>query len=149
MPRPSRVQPRTNAKAERSREKIVTVNRRAYHDYFIEEEVEAGVQLTGTEIKSIRDGRVNIRDAYARIEHGEAFVYGMHVSPYEQAGQYFQHDPLRPRKLLLHRKQIEHLARQSETRGYTLAPLRLRCAGGAKPEWGWRAASIATTSATR
>src|SRR5690349_11598783 len=101
----------TNAKAERSREKIVTVNRRAYHDYFIEEEVEAGVQLTGTEIKSIRDGRVNIRDAYARIEHGEAFVYGMHVSPYEQAGQYFQHDPLRPRKLLLHRKQIEHLAR--------------------------------------
>jgi SsrA-binding protein len=110
---------------ERSREKIVTVNRRAYHDYFIEEEVEAGVQLSGTEIKSIRDGRVNIRDAYARVEHGEMFVHGMHVSPYEQAGEFFQHDPLRPRKLLLHRKQIEYLARQTETRGYTLVPLRL------------------------
>ena len=115
----------TNAKAERSHEKIVTVNRRAYHDYFIDEEVEAGVQLTGTEIKSIRDGRVNIRDAYARVERSEMFVYGMHISPYEQAGQYFQHDPLRPRKLLLHRKQIEYLERQTETKGFTLVPLRL------------------------
>jgi SsrA-binding protein len=117
--------PNANASAERPREKVVTVNRRAYHDYFIEEEVEAGVQLTGTEIKSIRDGRINLRDAYARVEHGEMYVYGMHISPYGQAGQFFQHDPLRPRKLLLHRKQIEYLARQTETRGYTLVPLRL------------------------
>jgi SsrA-binding protein len=114
-----------NAKADRAREKIVTANRRAYHDYFIEDEVEAGLQLTGTEIKSVREGRVNLRDAYARVEGGELFLYGMHISPYDQAGAYFQHDPLRRRKLLLHRRQIAYFAAQTETKGYTIVPLRL------------------------
>jgi SsrA-binding protein len=106
-------------------EKVVTVNRKAYHDYFIEEEVEAGLQLTGTEIKSIREGRVNLRDAFARPERGEMFLHGMHVSPYGQAGAYFNHDPLRPKKLLLHREQIEFMKDRVEARGYTLVPLRL------------------------
>lgn len=106
-------------------EKVVAVNRRAYHDYFIEEEVEAGIQLTGTEIKSIRDGRMNLRDAFARAEHGEMWLYGMHISPYGQAGSYFNHDPLRPRKLLLHRAQIAYMAEKAEAKGYALIPLRL------------------------
>lgn len=106
-------------------EKVITVNRKAYHDFFILEETEAGLQLTGTEIKSIRDGRVNLRDAYAKIERGEVWLYGMHISPYEQAGNYFNHDPLRPRKLLLHRKQIDYLSQEVETAGNTLIPLRL------------------------
>jgi SsrA-binding protein len=106
-------------------EKIVTVNRKAFHDFFVEEEVEAGLQLTGTEIKSIREGRVNLRDAYARPERGEMWLYGMHISPYGQAGAYFNHDPLRPKKLLLHREQIEYMRDRVEARGYTLVPLRL------------------------
>lgn len=106
-------------------EKVVTTNRKAYHDYHIEEQVEAGIQLSGTEIKSIRAGRVNLSDAYARVEGGEVFVYGMHISPYEQAGTYFQHDPLRRRKLLLHRSEIAYLAQKVEQRGYTLVPLRM------------------------
>lgn len=106
-------------------EKIVTVNRRAYHEYFIEEEVEAGIQLTGTEIKSIRDGRMNIRDAFARVERGEMWLHGMHISPYGQTGTYYNHDPLRPRKLLLHRAQIAYMAEKSEAKGYSLIPLRL------------------------
>ncbi len=106
-------------------EKVVTVNRRAYHDYFIEEEIEAGMQLTGTEIKSIRDGRINLRDAFARSERGEMWLYSMHISPYGQAGTYFNHDPLRPRKLLLHRAQIEYLVEKSEAKGFSLIPIRL------------------------
>jgi SsrA-binding protein len=106
-------------------EKLVTSNRKAFHDFFIEEQLEAGLQLTGTEIKSIRDGRVNLRDAYARIEGGELWLYGMHISPYGQAGNYFNHDPLRRRKLLVHRREIVELARKVETRGYTLVPLRM------------------------
>lgn len=106
-------------------EKVVTVNRKAFHDFFVEEDMEAGIQLTGTEIKSIRDGRVNLRDAYARVQGGEVWLHGMHISPYEHSGAYFQHDPLRPRKLLLHRKQIDYLQKQTEAAGYTLVPLRL------------------------
>lgn len=106
-------------------EKVVTVNRKAFHDFFIEEDMEAGIQLTGTEIKSIRDGRVNLRDAYARVQQGEVWLHGMHISPYEHSGEYFQHDPLRPKKLLLHRKQIDYLQKQTEAAGYTLVPLRL------------------------
>src|SRR5579875_1418465 len=110
---------------ERTSEKIVTVNRKAFHDYHIEEEVEAGIVLLGTEIKSIRSGRVNLRDAYARIENDELWLVGMHVSPYEQAGVYFQHDPGRPRKLLVHRSQLAYLRQRVEARGYTLVPVRL------------------------
>jgi len=120
-----------NSQAKRDGgEKIVTVNRRAYHDYFIEEEVEAGIQLTGTEIKSIRDGRLNLRDAFARVENGEMWLYSMHISPYGQAGNYFQHDPLRRRKLLLHRRQIDYMADKVATKGYALIPLRLALRNG-------------------
>ena len=114
-----------NTPAVSGGEKVITVNRKAYHDFFILEETEAGLQLTGTEIKAIRDGRVNLRDAYAKVERGEIWLHGMHISPYEQAGSYFNHDPLRPRKLLLHRKQIDYLAQEVETAGQTLIPLRL------------------------
>jgi SsrA-binding protein len=106
-------------------EKVVTVNRKAYHDYHIEDVVEAGIQLTGTEIKSIREGRVNLRDAFARADNGEMWLHGMHISPYGQAGGYFNHEPLRPRKLLMHRRQIEEFAGKTETSGYTIVPLRL------------------------
>lgn len=106
-------------------EKLVTSNRQARHDFFILESVEAGLALTGTEIKSIRAGKVNLREAYARIEGGEAWLVGMHISPYEGAGGYFQHDPLRPRKLLLHRREIASLRAELGQKGLTLVPLRL------------------------
>ena len=106
-------------------EKTVVTNRQARHDYFIVETVEAGLALTGTEIKSIRAGRLNLRDAYARVDDGEAWLIGMHVSPYEQAGGYFQHDPLRPRKLLLHRREIEKLEREATVKGMTLVVTRI------------------------
>lgn len=105
--------------------KVITTNRRAYYDYHIEEELEAGIALLGTEIKSIRAGRVNLQEAYARIENGELWLIGMHVSPYEQAGDYFQHAPDRPRKLLVHRHELAYLKERVEARGYTLVPLRI------------------------
>ncbi|HET8625995.1 MAG TPA: SsrA-binding protein SmpB [Thermomicrobiales bacterium] len=118
-------------------EKTVVVNRQARHDYFIVETFEAGLALTGTEIKSIRAGRVNLREAYARVENGEVWLVGMHIAPYDQAGGYFQHDPLRPRKLLLHRRQIEYLRGQLGQKGLTLVPLRLYLKRGkAKVELG-------------
>lgn len=125
----------TQAKA--AGEKTVVVNRQARHDYFIVETFEAGLALTGTEIKSIRAGRVNLREAYARVENGEVWLVGMHIAPYDQAGGYFQHDPLRPRKLLLHRRQIEYLRGQLGQKGLTLVPLRLYLKRGkAKVELG-------------
>jgi len=116
---------KAKAPAASGGEKVVTTNRKAYHDYHIEEELEAGIALTGTEIKSIRAGRVNLRDAYARIENGELWLIGMHISPYEHAGGYFQHDPDRPRKLLVHRNELNYLRNRVEAKGYTLVPLRL------------------------
>lgn len=109
----------------RSGEKIVSTNRKAFHDYFVEEEIEAGIQLLGSEIKSIRDGRINLRDAYARISNDELWLVGMHISPYEQASEYFNHEPLRSRKLLVHRNEIEYLREKTDARGYTLIPVRL------------------------
>jgi len=106
-------------------EKLIASNRQARHEYFIEETSEAGIVLTGTEIKSVRAGRLNLRDAYARIDDDEVWLIGMHISPYEQAGAYFQHDPLRPRKLLLHRREIAYLRAQLGQKGLTLVPLRL------------------------
>jgi SsrA-binding protein len=106
-------------------EKVITVNRKAYHDYHIEEELEAGIQLTGSEIKSIRAGRVNLRDAYARIENGELWLIGAHISPYQQASGRAQHDPTRPRKLLVHKKELDYLRSKTEAKGCTLVPLRL------------------------
>jgi SsrA-binding protein len=117
-------------------EKTITLNRRARHEYAIEETLEAGLVLTGTEIKSIRAGKVNLSDAYARIERGEAFLIGAHIAPYEQGNRY-NHEPLRTRKLLLHRDQIAELAGRVNTRGLTLVPLRLYLRDGhAKLELG-------------
>ena len=102
----------------------VSVNRQAYHDYFVDETMEAGVALTGTEVKSIRTGRVNLRGAYARIRNGEAWIEGMHIAEYEQ-GTYMNHEPTRPRKLLLHRREIDRLIGRVQTKGLTLVPLKL------------------------
>jgi SsrA-binding protein len=102
----------------------VTVNRQAYHDYFVDETVEAGIALTGTEIKSIRDGRVHLRGAYARIKDGEVWLEGANIAPYEQ-GTYMNHSPERPRKLLLHRREINHLVGKVQMKGLTLVPLKL------------------------
>jgi SsrA-binding protein len=117
-------------------EKTVALNRRARYDYAVEQTLEAGIVLTGTEIKSIRAGRVNLGDAYARIEHGEAILVGAHIAPYEQGNRY-NHEPLRTRKLLLHRDQIAELAGLSQAKGLTIVPLRLYLRDGlAKLELG-------------
>jgi len=106
------------------RERDVAVNRRAYHDYFVDEKYEAGVVLTGTEVKSLRAGRCNLRDGFVRIDRNEAWLENVHISPYAQ-GNLMNHDPLRPRKLLLHRKQIATLIGKVRQKGYTLIPLRV------------------------
>ena len=105
-------------------EKTITVNRKAGHDYELLERIEAGVALTGTEIKSIRDGRVNIREAYARIQGGEAYLLNCHIAPY-QPGSYQNHEPTRPRKLLLHKDEIRRLLQATEQKGLTIVPTRL------------------------
>lgn len=107
-----------------SRIKIVSDNRKARHDYFIEETLEAGIVLSGPEVKSIREGRVNLRDAYATVENGEVVVHNVHISPYDKAG-YEKPDPLRPRKLLLHKNEIRRLAGKVREKGYTMVPLKL------------------------
>jgi SsrA-binding protein len=117
-------------------DKTVAVNRRARHEYAVEETLEAGIVLTGTEIKSIRAGRVNLAEAYARIEHGEAWLIGAHVAPYEQ-GNRNNHEPTRTRKLLLHRDQIAELVGRTQAKGFTLVPLKLYIRDGmAKLELG-------------
>jgi SsrA-binding protein len=105
--------------------KEVATNRKAYHDYFIDEKIEAGIVLSGTEIKSVRDGRVNLRDAFARIENGEAWLWNAHISVYDHAGRYFNHTPTRSRKLLLHKDEIRRLAMKTNAKGLTLVPLRM------------------------
>jgi len=107
-----------------AKERYVAVNRRAYHDFFIDEKYEAGVMLTGTEVKSVRNGRTNLRDGFVRLDRGEAWLENVHISPYAQ-GNLMNHEPLRPRKLLLHRKQIASLIGKVKQRGYTLIPLRV------------------------
>jgi SsrA-binding protein len=109
--------------------KIVSENRKAFHDYFIDDRVEAGIILTGTEIKSIRNGKVNLKDSYARIKDGEVWVYQMHISTYEQ-GNRFNHDPLRPRKLLLHRSEINKLVGKIQLQGLTLLPIKMYLKNG-------------------
>src|SRR5579884_1594924 len=116
--------------------KIVAVNRRASHDYFIDDRIEAGLALTGTEIKSIRAGRVNLRDGYARVVDGEAWLVNVHIAPYEQGNRY-NHEPLRDRKLLLHRDEIDELFGRARQRGYTIIPLQMYLKHGrAKVELG-------------
>jgi len=105
-------------------DKTVAVNRRARFEYAVEETLEAGIVLTGTEIKSIRAGRANLAEAYARIEHGEAWLIGAHIAPYEQ-GNRNNHEPTRTRKLLLHRDQIAELAGRTQAKGFTIVPLKL------------------------
>ncbi|MED3574705.1 SsrA-binding protein SmpB [Cytobacillus praedii] len=109
--------------------KMIAQNKKAYHDFSIEETYEAGIVLQGTEIKTIRQGKVNLKDSYARIEKGEVFLIGMHVSPYEQGNRY-NHDPLRERKLLLHNKEISKLIGETKEIGYSLVPLKLYLKNG-------------------
>jgi SsrA-binding protein len=104
--------------------KLIAQNKKAAHDYFIEETYEAGIVLQGTEIKSIRAGKVNLKDSFAKVEKGEVFLHNMHISPYEQGNRY-NHDPLRTRKLLLHRREINKLIGYTKEQGYTLVPLKL------------------------
>ncbi|MBM7586023.1 SsrA-binding protein [Bacillus pakistanensis] len=109
--------------------KLVAQNKKARHDFTIEETYEAGLVLQGTEIKSIRAGRVNLKDSFARIRNGEVYVFNMHISTYEQGNRY-NHDPLRTRKLLLHRKQINKLIGETKETGYSLVPLKLYIKNG-------------------
>ena len=111
-------------KKDADRERDVAVNRRAYHDYFVDEKYECGVVLTGTEVKSIRGGKCNLRDGFVRIDQSEAWLENVHISPYAQ-GNLMNHEPVRPRKLLLHRKQISSLIGKVRQKGYTLVPLRV------------------------
>lgn len=109
---------------EKNRIKIIAVNRKARFDYFIEDEYEAGMVLSGTEVKSLRLGKANIKDAYARVVNGEVFVYQLHIGPYPFA-YYGNHDPLRTRKLLLHKQEIKRLYSKVNEKGHTLVPLKL------------------------
>ncbi|HHY15983.1 MAG TPA: SsrA-binding protein SmpB [Firmicutes bacterium] len=109
--------------------KVIANNRRARHDYFIDETIEAGIVLQGTEVKSLRLGRVNVRDSFARVENGEVFLYDLHISPYEQGNRH-NHDPLRVRKLLLHKREIRRLIGKTREDGYTLVPTRLYFSNG-------------------
>ncbi|HEU4684179.1 MAG TPA: SsrA-binding protein SmpB [Nitrospira sp.] len=110
--------------AKDATDKVVATNRKAFHDYFIEEKFEAGIQLQGTEVKSLREGRVNLQDSYASVKDGEVFLYHCHISPYSH-GNIMNHDPMRVRKLLLHRKEINKLIGKTQQKGLTLIPLRL------------------------
>ena len=105
-------------------QKLVANNKKVYHDYFIDEAYEAGVVLHGTEVKSLRMGKCSIKESFIRIENGEMFVYGMHISPYEK-GNIFNKDPLRAKKLLLHRAEINKLAGKVAEKGFTLVPLQV------------------------
>ena len=110
--------------SEKGNSSVIAQNKKAYHDYFVDEEYEAGLELFGTEVKSIRAGKVNLKDSYVSCKTGEAILIGMHVSPYEH-GNIFNHDPMRPRRLLLHRNEINKLIGLTQQEGYTLIPLRL------------------------
>ena len=112
------------AAPEPPREQTVAGNRRAFHDYFIDETIEAGLVLTGTEVKSVRAGHVNLREAYARIDNREVWLFNAHISPYTHGNRY-NHDPIRPRKLLLHRNQITRLKQTVQKKGMTLVPIRV------------------------
>ncbi|MBY0759192.1 MULTISPECIES: SsrA-binding protein SmpB [Sellimonas] len=108
--------------------KLIANNKKAYHDYFILETYEAGISLAGTEVKSMRMGKCSIKESFIRIENGEVFVYGMHISPYEK-GNIFNKDPLRVRKLLLHKQEIHKLLGKMKEKGMTLVPLRVYLKG--------------------
>ena len=104
--------------------KLIAQNKKAYHDYFIEETIQAGISLAGTEVKSLRMGKCSLKESYIQIKDGEAFIYNMHISPYEQ-GNIFNKDPLRPRRLLLHKAQIRKWDHEVRAAGYTVVPLKV------------------------
>ena len=116
------------AEKNSNQKKIIAQNKKAYHDYFVEEKYEAGIALFGTEVKSLRRGAVNLKDSYCSFEKGEMYVVGMHISPYEQ-GNIFNRDPLRDKKLLMHRREILKLQGFVQQKGYTLVPLSLYFSG--------------------
>lgn len=109
--------------------KTIAQNKKARHDFTIEETFEAGIVLQGTEIKSIRNGRINLKDSFARVNNGEVYLHNMHISPYEQ-GNIHNHEPTRARKLLLHRKQINQLIGQTQQKGYSIVPLKVYIKNG-------------------
>jgi SsrA-binding protein len=113
---------------EKRNEKLLAQNKKAYHEYFIEEKIEAGIELCGTEVKSVRQGKVNLKESYCEIDDGEAFIHGMHISPYEK-GNIFNKDPLRIRKLLLHKSEISRLLGKVSRDGYTIVPLDVHLSG--------------------
>lgn len=108
----------------KSNGKLIANNKKAYHDYFIEDKYEAGISLAGTEVKSLRMGKCSVKESFIRVEKGEVFIYGMHISPYEK-GNIFNKDPLRTRKLLLHRHEIHKIAGKMAEKGYTVVPLQV------------------------
>ena len=109
-------------------EKLIANNKKAYHDYFIQEKYEAGIVLHGTEVKSLRQGQCSIKEAFVRVESGEMFIFGMHISPYEK-GNIFNKDPLRVRKLLLHKNEIDKIFGKTKEQGVTIVPLRVFFSG--------------------
>jgi len=111
-------------KMAKSNGKLIANNKKAYHDYFILDNYETGISLAGTEVKSLRMGKCSIKESFVRIENGEVFIYGMHISPYEK-GNIFNKDPLRPRKLLLHRSEINKLLGKTKEKGIAIVPLRV------------------------
>ena len=113
----------------KTEKKLIANNKKAYHDYFILEKYEAGLVLHGTEVKSLRMGKCSIKEAFIRVEDGEMYIYGMHISPYEK-GNIFNKDPLRVRKLLLHKSQIQKLIGNSAEKGYTIVPLQVYFSNG-------------------
>lgn len=116
------------AKGQKDSVKIIANNKKAYHEYFIEEKYEAGISLAGTEVKSIRAGRCSVKEAYIGIVNGEMLIYGMHISPYEK-GNIFNKDPMRTRKLLMHSYEINKLVGKTKEKGYTLMPLQVYLKG--------------------
>lgn len=114
--------------AEKKNDRVIAQNKKAFHDYFVDEEFEAGIELFGTEVKSVRQGKVNLKDSYVSLKTGEAILIGMHISPYEH-GNIFNREPLRSRRLLLHRREINRLIGLTQQEGYTLIPLRVYLKG--------------------
>ena len=110
--------------AKESGSRLIANNKKAFHDYFIEDTYEAGIALAGTEVKSLRMGKCSIKESFIRVENGEVYIYGMHISPYEK-GNIFNRDPLRVRKLLLHRSEINKIVGKIAEKGYTLVPLKV------------------------
>lgn len=115
--------------AEKKQSRIIAQNKKAYHDFFVEETYEAGIELSGTEVKSLRRGNANLKDSFCRIEDGEIFAYGIHISPYEQ-GNIFNKDPLRPKKLLLHKAEIRKFLAKVMQKGYSIVPLQVYLKNG-------------------